>query len=119
MGRDDAMTNAPSPRLRVLCKAQNLRYVEHPLMVGHYEQDPISGAEALIDRWLLKGELTMRYRLGIYAGQAHTATVVLIKDSESGLHSGEGRGAVVIGLGVYGELNIEALTEAVRIGTLR
>lgn len=119
MGRDDATTNAPSPRLRVLCKAQNLRYVEHPLMVGHYEQDPISGAEALIDRWLLKGELTMRYRLGIYAGQAHTATVVLIKDSESGLHSGQGRGAVVIGLGVYGELNIEALTEAVRIGTLR
>jgi len=113
------MTNAPSPRLRVLCKAQNLRYVEHPLMVGHYEQDPISGAEALIDRWLLKGELTMRHRLGIYAGKANTATVVLIKDSESGLHSGQGRGAVVIGLGVYGELNIEALTEAVRIGTLR
>ncbi len=113
------MTNAPSPRLRVLCKAQNLRYVEHPLMVGHYEQDPISGAEALIDRWLLKGELTMRHRLGIYAGKSNTATVVLIKDSESGLHSGQGRGAVVIGLGVYGELNIEALTEAVRIGTLR
>ena len=113
------MTNAPSPRLRVLCKAQNLRYVEHPLMVGHYEQDPISGAEALIDRWLLKGELTMRHRLGIYAGKVNTATVVLIKDSESGLHSGQGRGAVVIGLGVYGELNIEALTEAVRIGTLR
>jgi len=119
MGRAKALTDGPLPCLRVLCKAQNLRYVEHPLMVGHYEQDPIAGSEAVIDRWLLKGELTTRHRLGIYAGKANTATVVLIKDSETGLHQGKGRGAVVIGLGAYGDLNMEALTEAVRIGTLR
>jgi hypothetical protein len=119
MGRTKALTDGTLPCLRVLCKAQNLRFVEHPLLVGHYEQDPISGPEAVIDRWLLKGELTTRHRLGIYAGKANTATVVLIKDSETGLHQGKGRGAVVIGLGSYGDLNMEALTEAVRIGTLR
>ena len=39
-----------------------------PIMVGHYEQDPIAGPEALIDRELLDGDLSERHALGLYAG---------------------------------------------------
>jgi hypothetical protein len=88
-------------------------------MVGHYEQDPIAGAEEVIDRELVDRELTMRRHLGVYAGPRGTATVVLRAPNEEERRRGSYRGAVVVGLGKYGELTVAALTEAVRLGTLR
>ncbi len=105
--------------LEVSCVAMDLRFATMPVMVGHYEQDPISGAEALIDRELVDGELTMRHHLGLYAGRTGTATVVLFMPNEQERLRGSYRGAVVTGLGQYGELSAAALTEAVRVGTLR
>ena len=46
--------------LRVSCHAMDLRFILGPLMVGHYEQDPIAAAEALIDRQIVAGELSSR-----------------------------------------------------------
>lgn len=109
----------PVPRpLRVSCHAMDLRQVTFPVMVGHYENDPIAAAEALIDRDLVAGELSARYRLGLYAGPLGSATVVLMPDERKG-RRGPGRGAVVIGLGSLGELSTITLTEAVRVGVLR
>jgi hypothetical protein len=42
----------------------DLRFLTQPILLGHYEQDPIAGAEALIDRELLDGDLSERYNLG-------------------------------------------------------
>ena len=52
-------------------------------------------------------------------GRAGTATVVLIEPSAEQVRRCDQRGAVVIGLGEYGKLTVEPLTEAVRVGVLR
>ena len=109
----------PAPCLQVCCKAMDLRFVTQPVMVGHYLQDAISGPEALIDRELVRRELSMRHRLGLYAGAQGTATVVLLTNNDEERRRGKTRGAVVIGLGSYGELSAVTLTEAVRVGSLR
>ena len=109
----------PAPCLQVCCKAMDLRFVTQPVMVGHYLQDAISGPEALIDRELVGRELSMRHRLGLYAGAQGTATVVLLTNNAEERRRGKTRGAVVIGLGSYGELSAVTLTEAVRVGSLR
>ena len=109
----------PAPCLQVCCTAMDLRFVSQPVMVGHYLQDAISGPEALIDRELVGRELSMRHRLGLYAGAQGTATVVLLTNNAEERRRGRTRGAVVIGLGSYGELSAVTLTEAVRVGSLR
>ncbi len=109
----------PAPCLQVCCKAMDLRFVTQPVMVGHYLQDAISGPEALIDREIVGRELSMRHRLGLYAGAQGTATVVLLTNNDEERRRGRTRGAVVIGLGSYGELSAVTLTEAVRVGSLR
>ncbi|UVW27036.1 CHAT domain-containing protein [Massilia sp. H6] len=109
----------PLRRLDVTVRAMDLRFVSSPIMVGHYEQDPISGAEAQIDRELLDGDLSRRYNLGAYAGARGSATVVL-RDASSSKPGGRLSGAVVAGLGRYdGTLSASELTEAVRVGALR
>ncbi|EXI72496.1 MAG: CHAT domain protein [Candidatus Accumulibacter sp. SK-11] len=107
-------------RLEVVVRAMDLRFLEQPILLGHYEQDPISGAEALIDRELLDGDLGERYNLGLYAGPRGSATVVLRLPNAQERRRGSLRGAVVCGLGSYdGSLNVEDLTAAVRAGVLR
>ncbi|MBL8533451.1 MAG: CHAT domain-containing protein [Betaproteobacteria bacterium] len=110
---------AARPVLEVSCAAMDLRQCHSPVMVGHYEQDAISGAESLIDRELVGGELTMRHHLGLYAGRMGTATVVLFSRNDEERRRGSARGAVVIGLGELGNLTMGSLTEAARTGTLR
>jgi CHAT domain-containing protein/triacylglycerol esterase/lipase EstA (alpha/beta hydrolase family) len=110
----------PQPTLAVSVKAMDLRFVTNPILVGHYEQDAISGAEALIDRELVDSELSVRKNLGLYAGPIGTATVVLFARNEQEQARGSFRGAVVAGLGEYdGTLSASTLTDAVRTAALR
>jgi len=110
----------PRRRLEVTVKAMDLRFLAKPVMVGHYEQDPIAGAEALVDRELLSGDLSERHTLGLYAGQRGTATVVLRVPNAFERERGSLTGAVVTGLGRYeGALSPAELTESVRTGALR
>ncbi|MBP6898686.1 MAG: CHAT domain-containing protein [Burkholderiaceae bacterium] len=106
--------------LAVRVRAMDLREVQRPILVGHYEQDAIAGAEALIDRELVGGMLHKRYDLGMYAGPLGSATVVLPQANAMERARGSRRGAVVAGLGAYdGTLGASALTEAVRAAVLR
>ena len=110
----------PKRRLEVAVKAMDLRFISQPIMVGHYERDPIAGAESLIDRELLGGDLSERYSLGLYAGGRGTATVVLRVPNDIERQRGSLSGAVVAGLGSYDRaLSPSDLTEAVRTGALR
>ncbi len=110
----------PKRRLEVSVRAEDLRFLSDPVMVGHYEQDPITGPEGLVDRELLDGDLSERHSLGLYAGPRGTATVVLRVPNELERRRGSMRGAVVTGLGSYDTPLSEAdLTEAVRAGVLR
>jgi hypothetical protein len=109
----------PVSSLRVSCHAMDLRFINCPLMVGHYEQDPIAAAEAMIDQYIVGGELSSRERLGVYAGAVGSSTVVLMNRDQQQLHEGRCRGAVVIGLGKLGDLSLPTLLEAIQGGTLR
>ena len=107
-------------RLEVTVKAMDLRFIAKPIMVGHYEQDSIAGAEALIDRELLQGDLSERNSLGLYSGPSGSATVVLRIPNEYERERGSLTGAIVTGLGRYeGSLSPTELTSAVRTGALR
>ena len=107
-------------RLAVAARAMDLRFVTHPILVGHYEQDPIAGAEALVDSELLHGDLGERYRLGLYASRRGEATVVLRRPNGQEAARGSLTGAVVTGLGAFERpLSPASLTEAVRVGALR
>ena len=106
--------------LQVRVHAMDLRQVNQPLLVGHYEQDAISGAEALIDQELVHGELSIRHHLGLYAGAIGTASAVLLSGTALEHQRGSYRGAVVAGLGKYdGSLTVGKLTDAVRTAGLR
>jgi CHAT domain/Lecithin:cholesterol acyltransferase len=113
----------PKPRkrrLEVRVQAKDLRFLTQPILVGHYERDPIAGPQRLIDSELLDGELSQRHSLGLYAGPLGTASAVLRVPNELERARGSLRGAVVTGLGPYdGGLSVSKLTEAVRAGTLR
>ncbi len=106
--------------LRLCVHAMDLRQVTQPILVGHYEQDAISGAEALIDQELVNGELTIRNHLGLYAGSVGSASAVLLNGTDVERQRGSYRGAVVAGLGPYdGSLTVGKLTDAVRTASLR
>ena len=105
--------------LQVHCAAMDVLYAVDPILVGHYEQDSISGAEASIDREVVCNELTIRKQLGLYAGAIGTATVVLLDSNPENQLRGAQRGAVVTGLGEWGELTATSLIEAVRAAAVR
>lgn len=105
--------------LKISCRGMDLRYARDPILVGHYQGDAISAAEAQIDRYVVAGRLTQRHSLGLYAGAAGTSTVVMLKPSGERARVGIQYGAIVIGLGELGTLSVTALGEAVRNGVLR
>ncbi|MDQ8020936.1 MAG: CHAT domain-containing protein [Moraxellaceae bacterium] len=105
--------------LQVAVRAMDLRFAQQPVMCGHYIGDPIAGAEAAIDGSLTGGALSKRERLGVYAGEIGTCAVVMQARTKEDALRGTGRGAVVVGLGEFGELTTAKLTETARGGVLR
>ncbi len=93
--------------------------MQKPVICGHYQSDPIAGAEDVLDRQIVKGGLRQRERLGFYANEVGSSAVVLLpKDENVGLVS-RLQGALVVGLGEYGTLTSAMLVETVRCGVLR
>ncbi len=105
--------------LEVSCAAMDLRDATSPVLVGHYEGDPIAGAERTIDEDVVNRELTMRHHLGQYAGPIGSAAVVMLETGSGERARGTRRGAVVLGLGEFGSLSAGGVTQAVRAGCLR
>lgn len=101
-------------RLSVSVHAADLRFHVQPLLIGHYEQDPIAGPQAIVDRDLLGGALSQRHSLGLYPGPLGTASAILSSpDKPLG-------GAVIIGLGRFDQpLTQQGLADAVCAGALR
>jgi CHAT domain-containing protein/pimeloyl-ACP methyl ester carboxylesterase len=105
--------------LKVAVRAGDVRFLPIPILCGHYIGDPIAGAEWMIDRHLVDGALTEREHLGVHAGRLGTATVVLMPRQQIDRLRGTGKGALVVGLGEYGELTIEQMQATVCAGVLR
>ncbi|MEZ5449275.1 MAG: CHAT domain-containing protein [Thiolinea sp.] len=97
----------------------DLRFAQYPILCGHYQADSIAGAEYQIDLHLLNGELSQRERMGIYAGAIGTSTIVLNPRNAEDLKRGTGRGAIIIGLGEWSQINAQNIIDSVRDGVLQ
>ncbi len=106
-------------KLTVSVTAMDLRFVHIPVLCGHYRGDPIAAAEGVIDRYLVRGALSQRQRLGIHTGEIGNASIVLMPRNLAERQRHTGRGAVVVGLGEMGKLSADGVSEAVRGGVLR
>jgi CHAT domain-containing protein len=111
------------PRLRatlkVSARAGDLRFIDQPILCGHYVGDPISGAEATLDE-MLDGALTEREHLGVYAAEVGTSAIVLRPPRGDAADGEGGLGAVIVGLGRFnGQLGARQVTESVRAAVVR
>ncbi len=95
----------------------DLRYARYPIVVGHYEGDTIIGAESRIDQ-LLEGALSTRYNLGLYPGPTRTTAVILRQPTALQKALKLPNGAVVIGLGRWGDLTAAQLGNLIRRAAL-
>jgi hypothetical protein len=95
----------------------DLGFARFPIVVGHYESDTIIGAEAVIDR-LFDGALTTRYNLGLYPGPLGTHTVVVREPTPLQKALQLPPGAVVVGLGRWGELTAGQIANIIRRGAI-
>lgn len=83
----------------------------YPIVVGHYEGDPITSVEGVLDRWL-DGQLRRDHALRIYPGKIGSMRAYRRKGDRE-------RGVIVVGLGQMGGLTRARLTETIREGLLR
>lgn len=114
-----AIRRPRSSEVRVSVRAMDLRFLQQPVLCGHYRGDPIAAAEGIIDRHLVNGALSHRQRLGIHSGELGNATIVLMPRNREERRRHSGCGAVVVGLGEMGHIDADGVTQAVRAGVLR
>ncbi|MFT3688654.1 DUF7379 domain-containing protein [Paenirhodobacter sp.] len=106
---EEEETEAPV-RVRVVHgDLKRRRRPNHPVLVGHFVGDPISGSEAALDT-MLGGRLTQRNARGLHPGLIGTWDVALDNASR---HEG-----IVAGLGVLSTLSAGALTRTIRSALL-
>lgn len=110
-GLQSAPLAAPRTRTTVTVLHGNLRFASYPVAVGHYVDDPMMGAEKALD-WCLDRTLTNVRNLGLYPGKLDTCEVILREDCSPS-------GAIVVGLGPYGELTPGELKNSFRQAVLR
>ena len=97
----------PTRKITVTMIHGNLSRASSPVAVGHYEGDTIISAEAYLDRQL-NGRLRERQCLGLYPDKLNTSAVVL--NDGDGHQGSRHPGAIVVGLGMVGELTPGGLT---------
>jgi CHAT domain-containing protein len=95
----------------------DLRFARFPIVVGHYQGDTIIGAEAQVDR-MLNGALLRRYNLGLYPGVFGSVSVAMQPPTEMQRALGLPHGAVIIGLGKWGDLTAAQLANLIRQAAL-
>ena len=106
--RDDKASETTSPPVEVTVFHGGLDGAHYPVIVGHYRATPLSGAEGFIDG-LIEHRLSERYELDDYPGAIGES--LHVKAPRRGRPH---RGAVIVGLGDYGDLTPLALVETVR-----
>ncbi|MGE3706776.1 MAG: CHAT domain-containing protein, partial [Vicinamibacterales bacterium] len=106
-GRRGRKRRREAAPVRIRVVHSNLIWARFPVLVGHYTNDVIVGAEALLDRQL-DGRLRELHRLDLYPGSYDRAAVVL--NDRTGAGAIQHPGAIVAGLGAVGELTPGALS---------
>ncbi|MBL8289711.1 MAG: CHAT domain-containing protein [Rubrivivax sp.] len=104
---------------RVTVQNGDLSFVREPLLIGHYRSLKLTGAEAVLDRFL-GGAMSASLGAGLYAEAAGTVQVFgnAHRDRDNPWAEPHPRAAVVVGLGDEGTLTPARLCESVRQGVL-
>ena len=105
---DTSSTETPSQCAHIRIVNGDLRFIDHPIVVGHYLQEGIKSAEEVIDK-VLDGMLSELYRKNLYPGEIGTSEVVTRRGLEK-----QAFGAVCVGLGAIGNLNVRKLRSTLR-----
>ncbi|TDV25613.1 CHAT domain-containing protein [Paraburkholderia caballeronis] len=106
--------------LKVEVVNANLRFVEEPVLVGHYRGSVLAGAEAVLD-WLLGSAMSTSIRLGRYPQELKAQQIFVNApvDRTNPLRDvPRPKGVVVAGLGDEGHLRVSGLATAVRLGVI-
>ncbi|MFO1267093.1 MAG: CHAT domain-containing protein [Rubrivivax sp.] len=112
-----AVSSGLAPRVSV--HNGDLSFVREPLLIGHYRSLKLTGAEAVLDRFL-GGAMSASLGAGLYAEAAGTVQVFgnAHRDRDNPWAEPHPRAAVVVGLGDEGTLTPARLCESVRQGVL-
>jgi len=114
-GRRAAAPPAAPHALEVRVLNADLRYVEHPLLVGHYSASRLTGAEQVVDD-LVQNGMSCSLGAGLYPDAVGTHQVFgnAQKDPTRLGHVARPAAAVVCGLGPEGKLTASDLAFTVR-----
>ncbi len=122
LGRaDDAGLRTPSRTapLNVMVLNADLRFVQQPLLVGHYRSLSLTGAEGMIDKLVDQG-MSRSLAAGLYpdAPGSHQIFGNVRKDRDNPLAMARPSAAIVVGLGEEGKLRLVDLSFSVRQAVL-
>lgn len=109
--RTQTEASAGRPKTRITIAHGNLAFARHPVAVGHYMDDPLLGAERYLDL-CLEGKLSHRRKMDVYPGLIETSEIILDPAKKP-------MGAVIVGLGRYGELGAISLRSTFEKAVLR
>lgn len=109
---DEPIQSSDAFTVRISVKHGDLRFAKYPVAVGHYKDDNLVSAEWYIDK-RLQGRLSSRLAMGLYPDEVGTTEAIYMgKDSLP-------PGALIIGLGNFGEINPESVRQGVTAAALR
>lgn len=108
--RPEPAKGPPKAKVRLSVVNGHLAFADHPVLMGHYTADAITGPEAALDQ-ALDGRLSARRRMSLYPGPIGSSTVIIDQEARP-------PGAVVVGLGDAGNLAPGSLQQAFRHGLL-
>lgn len=110
-------TEAPVPEpIEVRVVHGSLDFARYPLMVGHYQNDGVSGAAKRVDE-KLDGQLQQLIDLKLFVGASRTGHY--LRPNNRSARPPAYPGALMLGLGTVGELTPGLLSETVTRGVLR
>jgi hypothetical protein len=113
---DGPETEAAADPIEVRIVHGGLDYARFPLLVGHYVGEQLTGATSRIDE-KLGGQLKTALDLRLFVGASRTAHY--LRPNNHSQDEPVYPGAVVLGLGMLGELTPAVLAETVTRGLLR
>ncbi|MEM5317136.1 CHAT domain-containing protein [Paraburkholderia sp. JHI869] len=109
-----------SAALRIEVINADLKFVDEPVMCGHYRGSVLAGAECVLD-WLVGRAMSTSIRLGRYP-QGLKAQQVFVNASVDRVNPLRSMprpaGVIVVGLGDEGHLRASGLVNAVRLGVI-
>jgi pimeloyl-ACP methyl ester carboxylesterase/tetratricopeptide (TPR) repeat protein len=112
-------TATPVMALPITVVNGSLKYLRHPLMLGHYVSTRLTGTESTVDR-LIGGTMGEALKVGAYPQQTGTQKVFLNtrRDPNQPLSEPRPASVIVVGLGEEGNLTMAELRRTVCQGVV-